>query len=254
MIFKKILPTTPAQRNLIQLKKSNNLEKTPLLKSKIFRKKKCSGRNNQGKITVYHKGNGHKQLYRKINFLRTSNSTDVVLSIEYDPYRTSFLSALYNIKSKTYQYIITPKNIIPGDIIKSGIYLYECKVGFSLPLKNIPVGSIIHNLAVKPNSTSKLIRSAGTYAKIIKKDLKQALVKLNSGKIKNFSINCFATLGMVSNEYHFLNTLGKAGRSRWLNKRPTVRGVAMNPVDHPNGGGEGKKSGKKVTPWGKVFN
>ena len=192
--------------------------------------------------------------HRKINFLRTLNSTDVILSIEYDPYRTSFLSALYNIDSKTYQYIITPKNIIPGDIVKSGIYLYECKVGFSLPLKNIPVGSIIHNLAVKPNSTSKLIRSAGTYAKIIKKDLKQALVKLNSGKIKNFSINCFATLGMVSNEYHFLNTLGKAGRSRWLNKRPTVRGVAMNPVDHPNGGGEGKKSGKKITPWGKVFN
>lgn len=250
MIFKKILPTTPSQRHLIQLKKLNNLEKNLLLKSKTFRQKKCSGKNNQGKITVYHKGNGHKKLYRKINFLRTQNSTDIVLSIEYDPYRTGYISALYNTKMKTYQYILTPKNIIPGDIIKSGTFIYDCKIGFSLPLKNIPVGSIIHNLSIKPNSKSKLIRSAGTSAKIIKKTLTQALVKLNSGKLKYVSISCVATLGMVSNEYQFLKTLGKAGRSRWLNKRPTVRGVAMNPIDHPNGGGEGKKSGRKISPWG----
>lgn len=253
MIFKKIFPITPSQRHLIQLKNLNNLEKKSLLKSQIFRKKKCSGKNNKGITTIFHKGNGHKKLYRNINFLRIKHSTDIILSIEYDPYRTSYISALYNINMKTYQYIITPKNIIPGDVIKAGAYLYECKVGFSLPLKNIPVGSVIHNLSIKPNSKSKFIRSAGTFAIIVKKNLTKALIKLNSGKFKQVSINCVATLGRVSNEYQFLQTLGKAGRSRWLNIRPTVRGVAMNPVDHPNGGGEGKKSGKKVSPWGKIL-
>lgn len=251
MIFKKIVSTTPSQRNLIRLKKLHNMEKFSLLKSKIVRKKKNTGKNNEGKFTIFHKGKGHKKLYRQLDFLRTVNSIDIVLSIEYDPYRTSFISALYNNSTKMHKYIITPKNIIPGDIVKSGIFLHEHKIGFSLPLKNIPIGSIIHNISIKPNLKGKLNRSAGTFSKIIKKDLKQALIKLKSGKLKNFSINCFATLGTVSNELQFLNTLGKAGRARWLNKRPIVRGVAMNPVDHPNGGGEGKTSGKKITPWGK---
>jgi len=221
------------------------------LKSNTSRKKRHSGKNNQGKITIFHKGNGHKQKYRTIDFLRTKNSIDIVLSVEYDPYRTSYISALFNPTNQVYTYILTPKNLIPGDIVKSGTFTYELKLGFSLPLKNIPVGSTIHNISIKPNSKSKLNRAAGTYAKIIKKDLKKVLLKLNSGKLKYVSTNCFATLGVVSNEYKFLNTLGKAGRSRWLNKRPTVRGVAMNPIDHPNGGGEGKTSGMKVTPWGK---
>jgi large subunit ribosomal protein L2 len=251
MIFKKIFPTTPSKRNLIQLKNLHNIEKLSLLKSKTFRKKKNSGKNNEGKFTSFHKGKGHKQRYREIDFLRNESSKDIVLSIEYDPYRTSYISAIYNNMTNTYKYIITPKNLIPGDLIKSGIFLYEYKIGFSLPLKNIPIGSIIHNISLKPNLKGKFNRSAGTFAKIIKKNLTEAIIKLNSGKFKKLSINCFATLGIVSNELKFLNTLGKAGRSRWLSKRPIVRGVAMNPVDHPHGGGEGKTSGKKFTPWGK---
>ena len=252
MMFKKIAPITPSQRNLVKLKNLNNLEKHPLLKSEMCRQKKKSGKNNEGKTTVFHKGGGHKQKYRKIEFLRVKSFLEIVLSVEYDPYRTSYISALYNQNNKTYKYILTPKNLIPGDIVKSGTFIYELKLGFSLPLKNIPVGSSIHNISTKPNSKGKINRAAGTYAKIIKKDLKNVFIKLNSGKLKKFSINCFATLGTVSNEYKFLNTVGKAGRSRWLNRRPTVRGVAMNPIDHPNGGGEGKTSGKKVTPWGKI--
>ena len=251
MMFKKISPVTPSQRNLIKIKNLNNLEKYPLLKSENGREKKKSGKNNKGKISIYHKGNGHKQKYRKIDFLRVENCLEMVLSVEYDPYRTSYISALYNQKNQTYKYILTPKNLIPGDIVKSGTLINELKLGFSLPLKNIPVGSSIHNISIKPNLKGKINRAAGTYSKIIKKDLKKAYIKLNSGKLKKFSINCFATLGVVSNEYNFLNTIGKAGRSRWLNRRPTVRGVAMNPIDHPNGGGEGKTSGKKLTPWGK---
>lgn len=252
MIFKKITSNTGgAQRNLVQLKKLKILIKTPFLKTKLIRKKQNSGRNNQGKITVAHKGNGHKRRYRTIDFLRTQASMDLILSIEYDPYRTAFISALYNIKKKTFKYILTPKSLVPGNIVKSGPLNYDCKVGNAAPLKNIPVGSVIHNIATKPNSKGKLTRSAGTFSRLIKKELNKATVSLSSGRFQTFPISCFATLGTVSNNFKFLGTCGKAGRARWLNKRPTTRGVAMNPVDHPNGGGEGKASGRKLTPWGK---
>ena len=251
MIFKKITSITPSQRNLIKLKKLNHIIKSPLLKAQLIHKYKTSGRNNQGKITVAHKGNGHKKRFRKIDFTRTNESTDIVLSIEYDPNRTSFISSLYNIKLKTFKYILTPKNLIPGNIVKSGTFIHDYKIGYSLPLQNLPVGSIIHNVSIKVNYRGKLIRAAGTYAKIIKKNLNYAVIQLSSGKFKKLPIKCFATIGIVSNNYNFLKTFGKAGRSRWLNIRPTVRGVAMNPVDHPNGGGEGKTSSKKLSPWGK---
>ena len=251
MIFKKITSNTPSKRNLIQLKNFNNLIKSPLLKTKFFYKSKKSGRNNQGKITISHKGKGHKKRYRKIDFTRIEQSTDIVLSIEYDPNRTSFISSLYSLKDQTFKYILTPKNLKPGNLVKSGPYIHEYKIGYSLPLQNLPVGSIVHNVSTKINAVGKINRAAGTYAKIIKKNLNYAVIQLSSGKFKKLPIKCFATIGIVSNNYNFLKTFGKAGRSRWLNIRPTVRGVAMNPVDHPNGGGEGKTSSKKLSPWGK---
>jgi len=251
MIFQKITSSTASQRNLIKLKKIKSLTKTPLLKSKLSKNKTSSGRNNEGKITISHKGNGCKQRYRIIDYHRTQRSTDIVLSIEYDPNRTAFISSLFNNKKNTFKYIITPKGMATGDIVKSGPSVYDCKIGNALPLKNIPVGSILHNVARKPYSKSKLTRAAGTYSKLIKKELNVALISLNSGKFKELSIYCYGTFGIVSNNLKFLATLGKAGRSRWLNNRPVTRGVAMNPIDHPNGGGEGKKSGKKLSPWGK---
>ena len=251
MIFKKITSNTPSKRNLIQLKNFNNLINSPLLKTKFFYKSKKSGRNNQGKITISHKGKGHKRRYRKIDFTRIEQSTNIVLSVEYDPNRTSFISSLYNLKDQTFKYILTPKNLKPGNLVKSGPYTHEYKIGYSLPLQNIPIGSMVHNVSTKINAVGKINRAAGTYAKIIKKELNYAILELNSGKLKKLPIKCFATIGIVSNNYNFLKTVGKAGRTRWLNKRPTVRGVAMNPVDHPNGGGEGKKSGRKLSPWGK---
>lgn len=251
MIIKKVNPTSPAKRNLIKISKSNLTRKTLLLKKKTTKILNRAGKTSSGKITVYHKGGGCKKTYRNIDFYRNRNSEEIILSIEYDPYRTSSISAVYNTVNKTYKYIITPKNLSVGNIVKSGFNLVENKLGYSLPLKNIPIGSIIHNISLNYKTKGVLIRAAGTYAKLIQKDFSKALICLNSGKLKYVPVNCFATIGSVSNEYTFLKTLGKAGRSRWLNIRPSVRGVAMNPIDHPNGGGEGKTSGKNMSPWSK---
>lgn len=251
MVFIKVHPTSPSKRNFIKLLKSNLTRKTPLLKNNTLKILNCAGKTSSGKISVHHKGNGCKKTYRNIDFYRNTNSNDIVISIEYDPYRTSFISAVYNIDNNKYKYILTPKNLFVGNIVKSGPNLVENKLGYSLPLKNIPIGSIIHNIALNYKTKSVLIRSAGAYAKLIQKNFSKALICLNSGKLKSIPVHCFATIGSVSNEYTFLKTLGKAGRARWLNIRPSVRGVAMNPIDHPNGGGEGKTSGKKMLPWSK---
>jgi len=253
-IFKIINPKSPSMRHLFQLKVNNITNKKLLLKNKIMNKQRLNGRNNQGKITVYHKGGGHKKKYRMLDFSRNNESINIIVSIEYDPIRTANICALFNVFTGCYSYIISPKNVQVGNIVKSGNSLSEIKLGYSLPLKNIPIGSLIHNLSFKVRSKSKCTRSAGTLAKVVKKDLNYALIKLSSGKLKLLNNECFATLGIVSNQYHFLKTLGKAGRARWLNRRPTVRGVAMNPIDHPNGGGEGKSSGYRISPWGKVQN
>lgn len=251
MVLKKIKPTTSSQRNLI-VKINKNISKTSYLKQKIKGLKTSSGRNNLGKITSYHKGGGHKKKYRNINFLKQHNSIEIVISIEYDPNRTANIAAVFDLLTNKYSYRIAPKNLTIGDIIKSGTDA-EIKIGHSLPISNIPVGSYIHNISLKKNKISKISRSAGTFSRLIEKNPDYCKLLLNSGDYKFVNPDCMATIGIVSNEFSFLTTLGKAGRSRWLNKRPIVRGVAMNPIDHPHGGGEGKTSGGRssVTPWGK---
>jgi large subunit ribosomal protein L2 len=252
MILKKIKPRTTSQRNLIKINYNNVISKKPLLKYKIIGTKTSSGRNNTGKITISHKGGGHKKRYRKVEFMREKSKIEIITSIEYDPNRNSFIASSYDFISKSYQYILSPKNLKVGDIIKSG-FIAEIKVGHSLPISKIPVGSLIHNISKTRMKKAQISRSAGSFSRLIEKTSKYGRILLNSGKQKLIPIKCFATLGIVSNDFVILATRAKAGRSRWLNQRPTVRGVAMNPIDHPHGGGEGKTSGGRssVTPWGK---
>lgn len=246
----KFKAVTPSQRHLILVNKKL-LNKVFLLKSQIIGIKNSSGRNFTGKITSYHKGGGRKKKYRQIDFFRQKNNIGIVISIEYDPFRTANIAAVYNFLLNYYFYIVAPINLKIGDIIKSGIKA-ESKLGHSLPLKKIPVGTFIHNLSVKKKK-AQFTRAAGTFSQLIEKSIKYCKIKLNSGEQRLVLSNCFATIGIVSNENNFLIKKGKAGRSRWLNKRPKVRGVAKNPIDHPHGGGEGKTSGGRtsVTPWGK---
>lgn len=242
-------PVTSSQRHLITLN-TKNLQKKPLLKKKIKGIKNSSGRNHSGKITIRHLGGGHKKRYRQINFLRTDNSVGIICSIEYDPNRNTRIASVYEIINNNFFYILAPKNLKVGDIIKTGKKA-EIKIGHSLPLNNIPVGSFIHNVSTKKTKPGQLSRSAGTFSRITEKTFNSIKIKVSSKKEIILSPESFATIGVVSNDFFFLTQLGKAGRARWLNRRPTVRGVAMNPVDHPHGGGEGKKSGKGFTPWGK---
>jgi large subunit ribosomal protein L2 len=250
MNFKINKPTTSSQRHLIQLNTNRFTTKKPLIKKKTIGLINFSGRNNSGKITVRHKGSGHKKTYRIINFKRTDEVTGIVCSIEYDPNRNSNIASIYNLTFNNFFYILAPKNLKVGDIIKSGINI-EPKLGNSLPIAEIPVGSLIHCISPTPSHYSTLSRAAGAFSFIKEKTLNYAKIELSSGEQRILSSDCYATLGIVSNELGFLTKIGKAGRSRWLNCRPSVRGVAMNPVDHPHGGGEGKKSGKGKTPWGK---
>ena len=251
MKLKTFKAVTPSLRNLIQLNTTELISK-PLLKSKIKGKKQKAGRNSSGKITAFCRGGGHKKKYRFIEFKRVEESIGIITSLEYDPFRSSIIASVYNIINKNFFYIISPKNLNVGDIIKSG-YNASPKNGNSLPISKIPVGCLIHNIAPKTNSVAQISRSAGTFSQLIEKTAKFGRIKLSSGEQRMLSFNCFATVGIVSNELFLLTTKGKAGRSRWLNKRPKVRGVAMNPIDHPHGGGEGKTSGGRtsVTPWGK---
>jgi large subunit ribosomal protein L2 len=176
-----------------------------------------------------------------------------VCSIEYDPNRNSKIASIYDSYNNIFFYILAPKNLNIGDIIESGNNV-EPKLGNSLPIEKIPVGSYIHNVSPKTTKHAQISRSAGSFSKLKEKTLTQAIIELSSGEQRLISPKCYATIGIVSNEYVFLKKLYKAGQSRWLNKRPTVRGVAMNPIDHPHGGGEGKKSGVNKTPWGKNNN
>jgi large subunit ribosomal protein L2 len=249
MIFKNKKPITPSQRHLILIN-NNHLNKKPLLKTKIKGFKNSSGRNNTGRITVRHKGGGVKKKYRLINFERNNETTGIITSIEYDPNRNAHIASVYESLTNDFSYIIAPKHLKIGDIVKSGPNI-EAKLGYSLPIAKIPVGSFIHNVSPKENKPSQISRSAGAFSQLKEKTLTSAKIELSSGEQRIISPKCYATIGIVSNELTFLSQLGKAGRSRWLNIRPTVRGVAMNPVDHPHGGGEGKKSGKGKTPWGK---
>ena len=242
-------PTTPSQRRLVRLNREH-LTKNPTIKKDITGQKVGSGRNHSGKITVRRKGGGHKKRYRKINFSRNSKSIGIVISIEYDPYRTANVAAVFDFTKRSFFYILAPKKLIPGSIVESSIEA-ELHTGNSLPLFKIPEGSFIHNVTLNPAKLAQITRAAGSFSILKEKTREYAKIKISSKEEKLVPIECYASLGVVSNEDSFLTQLGKAGQARWLNKRPKVRGVAMNPVDHPHGGGEGKKSGKNFTPWGK---
>jgi large subunit ribosomal protein L2 len=212
-----------------------------------------SGRNNIGHITVRHKSGGHKKSYRIIDFKRNKFDIEATVErIEYDPNRTAFI-ALLKYLDGVYSYIIAPHKLKVGDKIISSKGLIDIKIGNAMPLSVIPVGSIIHNIELKPGCGAAISRSAGTYAQLVGKDGGYALIKMQSGEIRLFLLDCIAAIGSVSNPDNKNISIGKAGRSRWLGIRPTVRGVAMNPVDHPHGGGEGRTSGGRhpVSPTGK---
>lgn len=254
-MFKKIIkiinPITSSQRQTILLKKSF-LNKKFKIKKLIKNLKKFNGRNNLGKITVQHKGGGHKRLYRLINFNRSFNIEGYVSKILYDPNRSANIALIK--KNFINNFIIAPEGLFIGQYIKSSINA-DLNIGNALPLYKITIGTLIHNISLFPKTKGKLIRSAGTYAQLIEKvNTKYARIRLSSGEFKIILLSCYVTIGIVSNINYKIIKKGKAGRSRWLNKRPTVRGVAKNPVDHPHGGGEGKTSGGRpsVTPQGKL--
>ena len=249
-LFKNLRPVTPSLRGAKLLQKPF-LWRKKYIKSVTKGFSRSYGRNNDGIITSYHRGGGNKKLYRKVDFSRLSTN-GIVEGIEHDPFRSAFLARVYNMESKVHSYILAPKNIFLGSTISSGDRA-EIQLGHSLPLERIPVGSLIHNVAFCFKKKGQVARAAGSYAQLIQKTRNYARLRLMSGEQRLFPLNSYATLGVVSNENSKLVNLGKAGRKRWKNKRPHVRGVAMNPVDHPHGGGEGKTSGGRpsVTPWGK---
>ena len=252
MAIKKYKPTSNGRRNMTSsdfAEITTNKPERSLLEST----KSKAGRNNQGKITVRHNGGGHKRQYRVIDFKRVKDDIPGrVATIEYDPNRSANI-ALINYADGEKRYILAPKGLEVGMTIVSGQEV-DIKVGNALPLSNIPMGTTIHNIELKPGKGGQLVRSAGTSAQVLGKEGKYVIVRLQSGEVRMILGTCRATIGEVGNEQHELIHLGKAGRTRWLGKRPTVRGSVMNPNDHPHGGGEGKAPvGRKspMTPWGK---
>ncbi len=251
MALKKYNPVTASQRGLVRTDRSALWKGDPV-KQLTVGLRKTGGRNNLGRITSRHIGGGHKKLYRLIDFKR--NKFDIagtVERIEYDPNRTAFI-ALIKYEDGQLSYILAPAKLKEGDQVMSGQNV-EIKIGNALPLKNIPTGSVIHNIEMKPGKGGQIARSAGASANLVGKDSGYAQIKLSSGEIRLILLECFATIGELSNADKKNINIGKAGRNRWLGNRPHVRGVAMNPIDHPHGGGEGKTSGGRhpVTPWGK---
>ena len=252
MAIKKFKAITNGLRGMSTLVNEDITEKTPT-KSLLRKVKKTGGRNNQGKMTVRHIGGGNRQKYRVIDFKRNKiGITGRVASIEYDPNRTANI-ALINYKDGEKRYIIAPKGLTVGSIIENGENA-DIKVGNALPLQNIPVGTLVHNIELRPGKGAELCRSAGTSAQILGREGKYVIVRLQSGETRKILGVCFATIGEVGNEDISLVNLGKAGRKRHMGIRPTNRGSVMNPNDHPHGGGEGRAPiGRKspLTPWGK---
>ena len=245
-------PMTAGTRQRSVLTSEEITKKAPE-KSLTVTKKKTNGRNNQGKITVRHRGGGVKRKYRLIDFKRRKDGiTAIVTAIEYDPNRSANI-ALITYKDGEKAYIIAPKGLTVGTVIESGENV-DIKVGNALPIMNIPVGTVIHNIELKPGKGASLARSAGASAQILGREEKYVLIRLGSGETRRILGTCRATIGVVGNEDHGLVNYGKAGRMRWKGVRPTVRGSVMNPNDHPHGGGEGRapigRSGP-MTPWGK---
>ena len=251
MALKNYKPTTPGQRGLIQVDRSALYSGKPV-KKLIEGLTKNGGRNNTGRITARRRGGGHKRSYRMIDFKRTKfDMVATVERLEYDPNRSAFI-ALIKYEDGELSYILAPQRLGVGDQVVSGQQT-DVKPGNAMPLSSIPIGTIVHNIELKPGKGGQIARSAGTFAQLVGRDGAYAIIRLTSGEQRLVLGACLATIGAVSNPDQANIKLAKAGRSRWLGKRPSVRGVAMNPVDHPHGGGEGKTSGGRhpVTPWGK---
>ena len=254
MSLKSFKPTTPSNRYKV-LPAFDEITKSKPEKSLLEPIRKSGGRNNNGRITTRHIGGGHKKHYRLVDFRRTRTEVATVLAIEYDPNRTCRI-ALVQSPDGAKSYILAPVGLTVGMTVQSGENVAP-KVGNAMPLKNVPLGTAIHNIEVRPGTGGKIARSAGQQAVLSNRDGEYALVKMPSGEIRQFRVECFCTIGQVGNTQHMNESSGKAGRTRWMGIRPTVRGMCMNPVDHPNGGGEGKsKSGggrqHLKSPWGHV--
>src|SRR3954449_3561796 len=251
MALKQYKPTSPARRGLILVDKSALWKGKPV-KALTEGKRKTGGRNNKGHVTSRGIAGGHKQRYRYIDFKRRKwDMAATVERLEYDPNRTAFI-ALVKYEDGELAYIIAPQRLAPGDSIVAGRKV-DVKPGNAMELGQMPVGTIVHNVEMKPGKGGQIARSAGTYAQYVGRDQGWAILRLNSGEQRRVHGTCLATVGAVSNQDHANTSIGKAGRNRWLGKKPVNRGVTMNPVDHPHGGGEGRTSGGRhpVTPWGK---
>ncbi len=251
MALKQFKPVTASLRGTVLIDRSELYKGKPV-KGLTEGKNHSGGRNNHGRTTVWFRGGGHKQSYRTVDFKRRKfDMPAVVERLEYDPNRTAFI-ALLKYQDGELAYIIAPQRLRVGDSVVAGVRV-DIKPGNAMPLAAIPVGTIVHNIELKTGAGGKVARSAGTYAQLVGKDAGYAQVKLQSGELRVVRSECMATVGAVSNPDNMNQAIGKAGRSRWLGRRPHNRGVVMNPVDHPHGGGEGRTSGGRhpVTPWGK---
>jgi large subunit ribosomal protein L2 len=250
MALVKVKPTSPGRRTLVKVV-TPGLHKGKPHAALLEKKSKTAGRNNDGRITTRHMGGGHKQHYRKVDFRRNKDGIPAkVETIEYDPNRSAHLALLCYIDGER-RYIIAPKGVTAGMQLISGSEA-PIKVGNALPLRNIPVGSTIHCIEMQPGKGAQIARSAGASVQLLAREGSYAQLRLRSGEVRKVHVDCRATIGEVGNEEHQLESIGKAGRVRWMGVRPTVRGVAMNPVDHPHGGGEGKTAAGRdpVSPWG----
>ncbi len=251
MALKKVKPVSPGRRNQVYSTFQELSRSTPE-KSLLRGFNKSGGRNNHGRITAWHRGGGHKRHYRVIDFKRDKTGIPAkVASIEYDPNRSVRIALLHYVDGEK-RYILAPLNLEVGTTVVSGPDA-DIRPGNTLPMMNIPLGTLIHNIELRPGKGGQIVRSAGTFAQLMAKEDPYALVKLPSGEVRMILISCKATIGQLGNVDHENISLGKAGRHRWLGRRPKVRGVAMNPIDHPMGGGEGRSSGGRhpCTPWGK---
>jgi large subunit ribosomal protein L2 len=250
MAIVKCKPTSPGRRHVVKVV-NTELHKGKPYAPLLDTKSKSGGRNNNGRITVRHIGGGHKQHYRIVDFKRNKDGIPAkVERLEYDPNRSANIALVLYADGER-RYILAPKGLKAGDSIQSGVDA-PIKAGNTLPLRNTPLGSVVHAIELKPGKGAQIARAAGTYAQLVAKDGAYVTLRLRSGEMRKIESDCRATLGEIGNAEHMLRSLGKAGASRWRGVRPTVRGVAMNPVDHPHGGGEGKTSGGRhpVSPWG----
>jgi len=251
MALKTFRPITPGLRQLVLVDRSALWKGDPV-KMLTDGKTKSGGRNNYGRITVRWRGGGHKRRYRMIDFRRRKFDVGATVErLEYDPNRTAFI-ALVKYDDGELSYILAPQRLQPGDKVVSGERA-DIKPGNAMPLKNVPVGTIVHNVELKPGRGGQIARAAGSYVQLVGRDAGLALLRMSSGEVRMVRTECMATIGAVSNPDQQNVSIGKAGRNRWKGRKPSVRGVAMNPIDHPHGGGEGRTSGGRhpVTPWGK---